>query len=142
MPRLSAWLVRIALLHFAVWGVIGGLLLASKAVPLPGWLWLLRPAHVDGLLVGFVIQLAFGVALWILPKAPPSGRGWAGAPPAAPAGVLLNAGVGLVALGGVLSGPAELAAVGRIAEAAAVATFAVHVWPRVRAAREVVKRGG
>jgi hypothetical protein len=131
MPKLSAWLVRAALAHFAAWGAIGGLLLASKAVALPGWLWLLRPAHVDGLLVGFVVQLAFGVALWILPKAPLR----SGAPPAAMAGVLLNAGVGLVALGGVLPGLAALAGAGRIAEAAAVAAFAVHVWPRVRAAR-------
>jgi hypothetical protein len=83
---------------------------------------------VDGLLFGFVIQLAFGVALWILPRSPAPPR----APSALAAGALLNSGVGFVALAAV-PGAAGLALAGRLAEASALAVFVWHVWPRVRA---------
>lgn len=133
MPKLSAWAVRLAFCYLVGGATLGSLLLAGKAVALPAGLWALRPLHVEALLFGFVVQLVFGVAYWILPRLPgqtarPGGR------PVGLALALLNAGVGLVAAAAV--GPwGGLAVAGRACEAAACGVFAAHAWPRVRAAR-------
>lgn len=133
MPTLSVWAVRLSLLHFAVGTLLGALLLASKAVALPPWLWALRPAHVEALLFGFVIQLAVGVGFWILPRTPTRTRDR----PIVVALLLLNVGVGLVAAAAV-HGFAVLATLGRLCEAGALAAFAFHAWPRVRATQRHV----
>lgn len=130
MPKRSVWLVRAALIYLMLGFTTGGLLLVHKAAPLPPALWALRPLHVEWLLFGFMVQFAFGVALWILPRAAGPQReapGWW-------AGALLNGGVWLVGLGGAL-GLGSMVLTGRLAELAAVATFAAHVWPRIRAFR-------
>ncbi len=127
--------IRLALLHVAGGTMLGGVLLAGKAVTLPPGLWALRPLHVEMLLFGFVVQLVVGVAFWILPRTP---RRADPRPPALTL-VLLNAGVGLVGLSFVAG---SLAVAGRVCEGAGVAVFAVHLWPRVRAARESPGGGG
>lgn len=131
MPGRSVWLIRAALAHLVLGFTVGAVLLVHKAVPLAAGLWALRPLHVELLLFGFVVQLAFGVALWILPRrAAPRDEHrsrWV-------AGALLNAGVWLVGLGGAL-GLGALVLAGRLAEAGAVAAFAGEVWPRVRGVR-------
>ena len=129
MPRLSVWFVRAALLYLALGLTFGGLLLANKGVPLHPLTWRLLPAHVECLLFGWTVQLAFGVAFWILPRWQTQ-RGevrlaWA-------AFALLNAGIWLVVLAGWLDFPAWVAAVGRASEACAVAAFVLHAWPRVK----------
>ena len=125
MPTLSVWTVRLAFAHLVVGTGVGAVLLAAKAVELPAALWALRAFHVEALVVGFAVQLAVGVAYWILPNR----RGAAGAAGSgvALAVVGLNAGVLLVGGG--------LAVAGRVAEAAAVIAFAAHAWARVRAPR-------
>lgn len=128
MPTLSVIAVRLALLYFAAGTSIGALLLASRAVALPGVLWALRPFHVEAVLFGFTVQLAVGVAYWMLPRAP----GRVGERAMRAAIGLLNGGVLLASL----SVPV-LTFAGRMAEALALLTFAAHVWPRVRAARRV-----
>jgi hypothetical protein len=127
MPRLSVIVVRLSLLYLVAGTVIGSLLLASRGTDLPGGIWLLRPGHVEALLFGFMAQIAFGTGYWILPRT----RGWSGKWPMIAAVVLLNGGLWLVALEP-LTGQPLLAPAGRAAEAAAVAMFAVSVWPRVR----------
>lgn len=131
MPTLSVWAVRLALLHVVVGTGLGGLLLVSKAVALPPWLWALRAAHVEMLLIGFVVQLVVGVGFWILPRAPARASGR----PVARAVVLLNVGVVLVAGAAFVPFGSELAGIGRVCEAIAVVVFAGHVWPRVRSVR-------
>ena len=133
MPTLSTWAVRASLLYLVAGTTLGAALMAGKAVALPPGLWALRPLHVEALLFGFVVQLVFGVAYWILPRLPgekarPSGR------PVALALGLLNAGVWLVAVAP-LSPWGGAVVAGRGCEAAACGVFARHVWPRVRAAR-------
>ncbi len=135
MPERSVWLIRAALVHLVLGFTVGAVLLVHKALPLATGLWALRPLHVELLLFGFVVQLAVGVALWILPRpttARPEAVGWGVA-------ALLNGGVGLAGLGGVL-GLGAVVLLGRVAEAGAVAVFAVEVWPRVREVRR--SRGG
>ncbi len=129
MPRLSAWFVRAALLYLALGFTFGGLLLANKGVPLHPLIWRLLPAHVECLLFGWTVQLAFGVAFWILPRWQ-TRRGEVR--PAWAALILLNAGIWLVVLASWLDLPAWVAAVGRVSEAGAVAAFVLHAWPRVK----------
>jgi hypothetical protein len=73
MPRLSQLLIRTALIWLALGYTIGGLLLLNKGIPLLPWLWTLRFTHVHLLLIGWTVQLAFGVAFWILPRLDASG---------------------------------------------------------------------
>lgn len=141
MPVKSVWLVRIALAYFFAGATIGGALQLQKALPItsmswiagfvPAAVWTLQPLHVEFLLLGFMLHLAFGVALWILPK------------PATPrpevlvwiAAALLNGGIWSVGLSagvgpGNFAGALELA--GRSAQIVAVVFFAAQVLPRVR----------
>lgn len=129
MPRLSAWFVRAALLYLALGFTFGGLLLANKGVPLHPLTWRLLPAHIEFLLFGWTLQLAFGVAFWILPRWQTQ-RG--NVRPAWAALLLVNTGVWLVVLAGWLNWPTWSLVIGRLLETAAVTAFAVHAWPRVK----------
>lgn len=130
MPRLTVWMVRAALCHLLLGFTIGALLLAHKGIPFAPWLWRLLPAHMEILLLGWIVQLAMGVAFWILPRfytaRPHAWLVWL-------AFVLLNMGVLLVALNPFLLLSLPLAFSGRIAETLAVIAFALHAWPRVKA---------
>jgi cbb3-type cytochrome oxidase subunit 1 len=111
--------------------LIGALMLAQKGVPIDGALLRLLPMHVEMVLIGWTLQLAMGIAFWILPRfsrAPRYGResfGWL-------AYGLLNAGVISVGLGQWLNAPAFIVLMGRALEAAAVISFAAHAWPRIK----------
>lgn len=132
MPPLARWLVRVSFLHLALGATAGALLLTAKAGVLPRGLFRLLPGHLELLLVGWPVPLAMGVAYWILPRLPQGGRG---RPAAAVASLaLLVSGVWLAVAGAAPGTPAGLLVAGRLAEAAAAATFAWHAWPRVRAA--------
>jgi hypothetical protein len=77
-----------------------------------------------------MVQLALGVAYWILPRGRGVGRGnerlaWA-------ALLLLNLGVLAVGVGGMMNAPAPVIAAGRAAELLAAVAFAGHAWPRAR----------
>ncbi|HTI06830.1 MAG TPA: hypothetical protein VL549_16125 [Gemmatimonadales bacterium] len=124
MPSISRWFLRAALLYLALGFTVGALLLWNKGLGIHPAIPHLLPAHMEFLLVGWTIQLVMGVALWIFPRfgaatmAKRDSLGWA-------AFVLLNIGVWLVIAG--------TPVLGRIAEVAAAAVFATHVWTRVRA---------
>jgi hypothetical protein len=123
MPRVSAWFVRASLCHLVLGFLIGAVLLADKAVALGFDLWSLRPVHIEVLLVGWIIQLVMGVAVWILPRFGLRRAPARSAVTAWLAFALLNGGVLLVS-GGLL-------AAGRLVEVAAAASIAVHLWGRV-----------
>ncbi len=129
MPKESAWLVRASLVNLVLGFTLGALLLVHKAMPLRPELWALRPLHIELLLWGAMVQLAFGVALWILPRAPapvaPRRTGWAVV-------ALLNGSIWLFGLGSAV-GAGTLVGAARLGEAAALAVLARRVWPRVRA---------
>jgi hypothetical protein len=136
MPRLSQLMIRTALVWLALGFTVGGLVLFNKGVPLLPWLWILRAAHIHILLVGWTVQLACGVAFWILPRLDAGGsRG--DERPIWLCYAMLNAGVMLGALYAPIASIVRLAAgdvayivVGGFYLIAAVAFF-VHAWPRI-----------
>lgn len=137
MPRASRWLVRTAL----AWLLAGLVLLVLRSLPASGpaaaWLGAAGPAALHALTVGWLTQLAFGVAHWMFPRHP------AGPQPRAEGQMMaswacLNGGLvaRLVAEPGVLLGAGGswqvvLVAAGVLQLAAAV-LFVVNAWPRVR----------
>ena len=131
MPRLSVWFIRAALLYLIAGFTFGALMLANKGMALSPLFWLLLPIHVEVLLIGWIAQLALGVAYWILPRFRQA-RGntqaaWA-------AFILLNTGIWLAGLSLAFTGPPWVSLLGRLAEVAAAAAFALHAWPRVKPA--------
>ena len=130
MPRLSRWFIRAALLYLAVGFTLGALLLAHKGLGFSPWMWRLLPLHMEMLLLGWFVQLALGMAFWILPRyaqGPPRGNeklAWL-------AFALLNLGIGCVLVNAIFLLPG-LAFAGRLAELAGVALFVLGVWGRIR----------
>jgi hypothetical protein len=135
MPRAARWLVRTSLVYLALGFTLGAVLLFNKGVPLLPGIHRLLPAHIEFLLVGWVIQLVMGVATWIFPRfgVPHSAHGsevasWL-------AFALLNGGVWLVGAGALLPGGGGevLPLLARVGEATGAIVFALNIWPRVRA---------
>ena len=130
MPRLSCWFIRSALLYLAAGFTLGALLLAHKGLGFSPLMWRLLPLHMEMLLVGWFLQLAMGVAFWILPRfvqGPPRGNeklAWL-------AFTLLNLGIGC-ALTDAIFLVQGLALAGRVAELGAVILFVLGAWRRVR----------
>ena len=130
LTRLSVWFIRTALIYLASGFTFGMLLLFHKGVLLNPLMWRLLPLHIECVLVGWTVQLAMGVAFWILPRFGLSGRGnetlvWL-------AYGLINVGVLAVGLGGALAASLVIVLAGRVAELASVVLFAIHAWPRVK----------
>ena len=125
MPRVTMWFIRASLCHMMGGFVLGALLLASKGIAMPPRVWALRPVHIEMLLVGWMIQLVLGVAIWIFPRFVLRQRPRRSEVTAWLAFALLNLGVVLVCLGD------ATAAAGRVSELAAAASFAIHLWGRV-----------
>lgn len=128
MPRLSAWFVRASLLYLVGGFALGALMLAEKGIPFAPSIWAVFPIHVEFLLVGWLIQLALGVAFWILPR---FGKG-------APRGsekailtslALLNGGILLYSTQLWL---AWMAPAGRVVELAAVMIYIRASWRRIK----------
>lgn len=130
MPRLSVWCIRAALLYLTVGFMVGAVMLSAPSLHLPPGVMRFRPLHVELLLGGWMVQLAFGVAYWILPRRRGAGRGnewlaWGSL-------LLLNLGVLTVGLGMSFGVPTEVLVAGRGTELLAALAFAAHAWPRAR----------
>jgi cbb3-type cytochrome oxidase subunit 1 len=130
MPRQSVWFVRASLIYLAVGFTFGGLMLANKGVLISPFLFTLLPAHMEFLLIGWMVQLAMGVVFWIAPR-------FSGAKPRGHVYLiilafwLLNLGIGLVALQPYVR-IAWLTLAGRSMEATAVICFGVGTWKRIK----------
>ncbi len=128
MPRLSVWFIRASLVYFLAGITLGALMLAEKGIAFDPAVMLALPIHIEFLLVGWLIQLAIGVAFWILPRfGTGAARGnerlvWASF-------VLVNLGILLAACQ--LWLPAALLA-GRMAEVAGILLFILGSWRRVK----------
>lgn len=135
MPRVSQWLVRASLVYLALGFTLGAVLLFNKGIPLTPVLVRLLPAHIEFLLVGWVIQLVMGVATWIFPRFGVARLPYGSEAAAWLAFALVNAGVWLVGVGPLMAGRAGdvLPFIGRLVEAASAVVFAANIWARVRA---------
>ena len=131
MPRFSVWSIRAALLYLAAGFTLGALLLANKGIPFYPRLWSLLPAHIEFLLLGWIVQLVIGMAFWILPRfrqAPKRGNenlAWLSLG-------LLNLGIWLAGAVPVFWSAAWLPIAGRAAEVFAALVFCLYAWPRVK----------
>lgn len=130
MPRLSVFMLRAALLHLGIGFTFGALMLWNKGLMFDARMWLLLAPHLELVLLGWTMQLAMGTAFWILPRfssAPRHGDvRWAWL-----AFACINIGVSSTALGTYLGVPWMILS-GRLLELLAVASFAIHIWPRVK----------
>lgn len=135
MPTASRWFVKAALLWLGIGFTLAGVMLANKGLPLSGWWWTWRLAHVQMLLIGWMVQFAAGIAYWILPRLGGGSRGREGL--AWLTWVALNGGVLLAALRDPLVGVVDATVTAMLSAAAAllylvaIATFLALVWPRV-----------
>ncbi len=130
MPRLSVWFVRCSFIHLFLGFTFGGLILANKGIPFAPLTWSLLPAHMEFLLLGWMVQLAMGVGYWILPRFRsdlPRGNVnlvWG-------ALVLLNTGIVMVAIQAFIS-TTWLSSAGRILETSSALLFVFSSWQRVK----------
>lgn len=128
MPRLSVWLVRAALVYFLLGFTFGALILAQKGISYYPAVWMLFPIHMEFLLIGWLAQLAMGVAFWIMPRFSRSpARGnvtllWLSF-------FLINAGL---ITGALQIWFAPAAFIERLAETAAGVFFTLGLWRRVK----------
>jgi hypothetical protein len=128
MPRLSVWFVRASLIYLLLGFTFGSFILAEKGISYYPPVWNLFSIHMEFLLVGWFVQLAMGVAFWILPRfsaGPPRGNV-----------KLIWISFGLINLGILFSilrlwFPAAML-MGRAAEAGAGIVFAIGLWRRVK----------
>ena len=121
-------LIRTALVALAAGTALGAVLLGAPGTArVSGW----RPLHAELLLMGWTVQLAFGVAYWILPRfrhGRERGHEWL----AWSAFVLINVGTVLAGAGRSVAGWETGALAGRCAEGLAAVAFAAHAWGRVK----------
>jgi hypothetical protein len=130
VPALTVYALRLALSYLGIGFTLGALMLGARGVSASPELLRLRPLHLELLLIGWTVELAFGVAFWILPRRSGLGRGnerlaWGSL-------LLLNLGVLTVGLGAVLGASPGVLIGGRAAELLAGLVFAGHAWPRAR----------
>lgn len=133
MSRLSRTLVGTAL-GYLILGMLGGIFLALPGVT-SGWGPALRPTHVHWIVVGWLTQLVFGVALWLFPRRRQlqhqSRLAWAGF-------VLLNAGIVLRSVAEpalvMTAAPAwaRVAAASAVLQWGAIVLFVICLWPRIQ----------
>lgn len=145
MPRLSCYFIRAALLYLAVGVLLGALILSAKGMPTTlGWSWQLLAAHIQLVIGGWLIQLALGVAYWMLPRRGDAvERGRAGA--AWLCFAALNLGVSGAAILLTLRPLIQAAwldwllILAALSQTLALAAFAWHAWPRVAPTRPIVR---
>jgi cbb3-type cytochrome oxidase subunit 1 len=131
MTRLSVWTVRAALLYLGTGFLIGALMLTQKGVSFDPALLRMLPMHIEFVLIGWTLQLAMGIAFWILPRFSREPRygnqtlGWL-------ALGFLNIGILCAGLGQWLNAPSAVFLLGRLLELAAWLFFVLQAWPRVK----------
>ena len=130
MPRLSVWFIRASLVYLGLGFTLGAFMLADEGLSMMPDAARLLPAHMEFLMIGWLLQLALGVAYWILPRfvqGPPRGNEamtWVSL-------FLINGGVWLVAASTLLPFT-WLVPAGRTLEIVSALAFLWVAWRRVR----------
>lgn len=137
MPRLAVWFVRSSLVYLVVGFTVGALILVHKGTATLPWAWRLLPLHVAALLVGWMSQLAMGVAFWIFPR---FGFRRGNVSLAWASWVLVNVGLLLAVIHAVIGAPTWLPAFAYAAAGLGVVAFVAHAWPRIKPAMTAEER--
>ena len=130
MPRLSVWFIRASLVYLSIGFTFGAFLLANEGLSNNYYLDQILPVHMEFLLVGWVMQLALGVAYWILPRyveGLPRGNetmAWLSL-------IFLNTGILMMTMNTVFN-VTWFMLIGRVFEAVSALTFLLVAWRRVR----------
>jgi hypothetical protein len=129
------WMIRSSVFWILAGTLLGVMMTLAYRLDAFAWAPAWRTAHVHMLLVGGVMQMIMGVALWMFPRPPraeqwPTGiQGWS-------LFVLVNGGTVLRSAVGpqIAASPAGFlaGACGAIAQAAGIVYFIVLVLPRIR----------
>lgn len=128
MPLDSRIALRLSFLMLIIGGILGELIMYEKTGLLSISAYRFLPIHIELLLIGWLFQLAIGVAIWMLPKFYGKRR----KDRSASASILfLNLGVILTIIG-FLTSFYPLVLSGRISEFAGGAAFVRHAWARVK----------
>ena len=142
--RYVRWMVRTAFVHLVAGTLLGlGMMLGARVAALAP-LMALRSTHVHLILVGFVMQLIMGVALWMFPRrvSPPR---WPTERQGFLVYALLNAGVVARTAGAPLAPASDAAfvlhAAGGALQVAAIAAFVALMAGRVRGPAETPTPG-
>ena len=134
----ARFFIRTALVYLLVAFVVGGVILVNQGLALDGRIAVLMPVFYHLLMVGWVTQLIFGVALWMFPplsRERPRGDerlGWL-------TYVALNAGLVLRAIGEPLYAWLSIPwlgwtlALSALLQMLAGWAFVLAIWPRVKA---------
>lgn len=135
MPPLSRIMIRLAFLNCWLGITMASLILATKGQPnlISGRAWQWLPAHVNLLLVGWMLQLSLGVGYWILPRLPHTVNKRGRVKIAISAAFLLNGGVWSLS-GSYLIFPRSiwLPLLGLTLQFLGVFAFTLHALPRIR----------
>ncbi|WP_110517661.1 hypothetical protein [Herpetosiphon llansteffanensis] len=130
MPKFSIFSIRASLLYLVIGGSVGGIMLVSKAIGVWPWIWYWRTAHIHAMLVGWLLNLIFGVAFWILPRL--DAHGWRGSPWLVwSASGLLQAALAVLVWASIRPWSAAIAIASSLECLAAIA-IAWHCWPRLQ----------
>jgi hypothetical protein len=129
MPRLSRFFIRASLVYLFLGFTFGALILANKGILFAPLGWALLPAHIELMFLGWMTQLALGVAFWILPRlgssTPRGDERWSWA-----AFIQVNLGI-LVLVFSPLAGIPWLGLLARALQTLGFAAFALGNWQRV-----------
>jgi hypothetical protein len=137
MPTVTRTMIKTALAHVMLGTALSTLWLIHLVRPIHPLLAYLQPTALHLIVVGWLTQLIFGVALWMFPV-------WSREQPRGPEGFiwacygLLNAGLLLRLMAEPLNAYGPTAALGAllvassIMQVAAVLIFIGLIWPRVR----------
>ena len=135
MPPLSRRMIRLAFLNCWLGMSLASFILAAKGQPdlFTGRVWQWLPAHVNLLLVGWMLQLSMGVAYWILPRLPWTLTKRGRVEFAIVAAFALNGGVWIFS-GGYILFPFSiwLPLLGLALQFLGVWAFIIHALPRIR----------
>ncbi len=140
MPRVTRWLVRSSLVYLVLALLAWWALAAQRAGWLPATVAAWAPAYLHLFVVGWLTQLIFGVAHWMLPmysKTQPRGReerlwaAWA----ALNLGLILRVATEPLAARAPGSVWGVLLVLSAVLQWAAALLFVINTWPRVRPRR-------
>lgn len=135
MPLISRIMIRLSLVYLSGGVILGGLMLASKAVPFYPEIWGFLPVHIELLIFGWIIQFTMGTAYWIFPRfLMDRPRG----PRTRPIMmvIMLNLGIWLSITGDLTLFPDILSGIGKLLQVLAVVIFVSLHWKRITTYRK------